>query len=141
MAEISLYQVLLFFTFLLVLYKLLDGLITSYQHSRKAKKLGCQLVQLERTNWPFGIDVVLRMAKASKQQRLPDFIVERYDAMARYTWRTKLLGSEFYTTADPRNIQAILVTQFKDFRMGVARRTNLNPVLGGSVCPGWHCLA
>ena len=100
-------------------------------------------VSLEPTVLPLGLDMFMKMAKASKEQRLPDFIVERYNAMGpRYTWRTRVLGSEYFTTADPRNIQAILATQFNDFRLGVSRRTNLSPILGVSVFAldgrAWH---
>ena len=141
MASVKLYHIIVFVAFVLFLYKVLAGFVTWYQQ-RKANHLGCQPVPLERTKWPFGIDVVLRMAKASKEQRVPDFIVERYNDMGRYTWRTKMLGSEFFTTADPKNIQAILATQFKYFRIGIARRTNLYSVLGGSVFAldgaAWH---
>ncbi|GME32296.1 hypothetical protein N7482_004251 [Neofusicoccum parvum] len=62
--------------------------------------------------------------------------------MGRYTWRIRILGTENFTTADPRNIQAILATQFNDFIMGEARRTNLKSVLGRSIFAvdgqAWH---
>lgn len=65
---------------------------------------------------------------------MPDFMVERYNAMGpRYTWRTHILTSEFYTTADPRNIKALLATQFNDLIMGEARKSNLKRVLGRSI--------
>lgn len=140
--SIPLHHLLLALSIFFLIYQILTTLITHVRNRRKAAKLGCLPVPLEKTKWPFGIDTVLAMARASKDQRLPDFIVSRYNTMNRYTWRTSMLGSEFFTTADPRNIQAILATQFKDFRMGVARRTNLNPVLGGSVFAldgaAWH---
>ncbi|KAK1689682.1 cytochrome P450 [Colletotrichum godetiae] len=44
-----------------------------------------------------------------------------------------LLGTTNLVTADPRNIQALLATQFHDFGMGLARSTNLKTVLGRSI--------
>ncbi|RDW68612.1 cytochrome P450-17 [Coleophoma crateriformis] len=143
MEVLQVYHVSAFGIVLLFVYHVLSRLIQQFKQARHAANLGCKPVKLEATKWPFGIDVVMAMAKASKEGRMPDFIVDRYNAMGpRYTWRTRMLGSEYFTTAEPRNIQAILATQFNDFRMGVARRTNLNPVLGGSVFAldgaAWH---
>ncbi|KUL82189.1 hypothetical protein ZTR_09579 [Talaromyces verruculosus] len=114
-----------------------------WQLQRKAKQASCQPIPLEPTRWPFGIDVLLKLLEADRQERTPDFIVERYNAMGpRYTWRTRMLGSEHYTTADPKNIQAILATQFNDFGMGQARSRGLKTVLGRSIFAvdgsDWH---
>ncbi|KAK1730508.1 cytochrome P-450 [Colletotrichum acutatum] len=53
-----------------------------------------------------------------------------------------LLGTTNLVTADPRNIQALLATQFRDFGMGLARSTNLKTVLGRSIFaadgPAWR---
>lgn len=128
---------------LLTITAVVDRYYRRYQNQRKAKDLGCLPVPLEPTKYPFGLDVFLALLKASKEERTPDFIVERYNAMGpRYTWRTRILGSEFYTTADPMNIQAMLSTQFNDFIMGEARRSNFKTVLGKSIFAAegqtWH---
>ncbi|KAJ5168657.1 uncharacterized protein N7482_004251 [Penicillium canariense] len=128
---------------LLLLVRISHGFLRRWRQQHKAGQLGCKPIPLEPTRWPFGIDVLLRLLEADRQERTPDFIVERYNAMGpRYTWRTRMLGSEHYTTADPKNIQAILATQFNDFGMGQARSRGLKTVLGRSIFavdgPEWH---
>jgi cytochrome P450 len=44
-----------------------------------------------------------------------------------------ILGTTKLVTAEPRNIQVILATQFNDFSMGATRSTNLKTVLGRSI--------
>lgn len=127
----------------LVLLRIYNKFVRRWQRERKAKQAGCKPIPLEPTQWPFGIDVLLKLLEADRQERTPDFIVERYNAMGpRYTWRTRMLGSEHYTTADPKNIQAMLTTQFNDFGMGQARSRGLKTVLGRSIFavdgPDWQ---
>ncbi|KAF7195722.1 Cytochrome P450 monooxygenase [Pseudocercospora fuligena] len=127
---------------LLLILQVLNTLIKRYRRNQKATQLGCESIPTEPTKWPFGVDLVINMAKADKEQRTPDFIVERFNRMGRYTWRAKLLGQSFVITADSKNIQAILATQFNDFRMGRVRETNLKLVLGRSIFTvdgeAWH---
>jgi cytochrome P450 len=89
-----------------------------------------------------GIDVVRRGLQADREQRTPDFVTARFEAMGRYTWGLSLLGTSNLITAEPRNVQALLATQFDDFIMGSARRTNLKTVLGRSIFAvdgkAWH---
>ncbi|KAE8834905.1 hypothetical protein PTNB85_06238 [Pyrenophora teres f. teres] len=62
--------------------------------------------------------------------------------MGRYTWGISVLGTSNFITAEPRNVQALLATQFDDFIMGKARRTNLKTALGRSIFAvdgkAWH---
>lgn len=44
-----------------------------------------------------------------------------------------LLGKTAFFTTEPRNIQAILATQFKDFGLGDARNNNFFPLLGHGI--------
>jgi len=60
-------------------------------------------------------------------------VTARFKAMGCYTWRLSLLGTSNFITAEPRNVQALLATQFDDFIMGTARRTNLKKALGRSI--------
>jgi cytochrome P450 len=128
---------------LLLFYHLLHKVVLHYRHIQKAKELGCQPVPLEPTKWPLGIDIVLRMLEAAKQERVPDFLEDRFKAMGpRYTWKMKVLGTSNLITAEPKNVQAILATQFNDFAMGATRIQNLKQVLGRSIFTvdgqAWH---
>jgi cytochrome P450 len=117
-------------------------IVKPQQHRLKSRRLGCGPVPVEPKRWPLGIDVVRRGLQADREQRTPDFVNARFKAMGRYTWGLSLLGTSNLITAEPRNVQALLATQFDDFIMGSARRTNLKTVLGRSIFAvdgkAWH---
>jgi hypothetical protein len=79
------------------------------------------------------------MLAADKAQRFPDLMLERSDLMAKETGRvcetfqTSLLGQKVYFTSDPKNIQAMLATQFQDFDLGPVRRAIMGKVLGDGI--------
>ncbi|KAL1599827.1 hypothetical protein SLS60_007632 [Paraconiothyrium brasiliense] len=50
-----------------------------------------------------------------------------------YTYETKILGDKVLFTCDPRNIQAILATKFKDFELGQVRTGSFAPLLGHGI--------
>ena len=118
---------------ILLLFRVLSSIVERCKQHTKAKQLGCESLPTEPTRWPLGIDTVQKMLKADKEQRTPDFIVERFNRMGTYTFLVKVLGQTNILTADPKNIQAVLATQFNNFRMGIVRETNLKLVLGRSI--------
>jgi hypothetical protein len=117
-------------------------IVKPLQYRLKSRRLGCGPVPVEPKRWPLGIDVVRRGLHADREQRTPDFVTARFEAMGCYTWGLSLLGTSNLITAEPRNVQALLATQFDDFIMGSARRTNLKTVLGRSIFAvdgkAWH---
>ncbi|KAI4151098.1 MAG: hypothetical protein LQ340_003693 [Diploschistes diacapsis] len=50
--------------------------------------------------------------------------------MGNRTFEHSIFGNHAITTMEPKNIQAILATQFKDFSLGERRRKWLTPLLG-----------
>ncbi|KAF6845031.1 Cytochrome P450 52A13-like protein 2 [Colletotrichum musicola] len=112
---------------------LLNRIFQAVRLSRKAKKLSCLPPPLEPSSLPLGIDTVLASLRADREQRTPDHVAARFAALGAHTFRISLLGTTNLVTADPRNIQAMLATQFWDFGMGLARSTNLKAVLGRSI--------
>lgn len=139
---LNLYHLALGTIAVLLVWCLNSFVILPYQQSLKARRLSCGKALIEPKRWPLGIDTVRRTLRADREQRTPDYMMERMVAMGRYTWGVSLLGSSNLITADPRNIQAILATQFDDFIMGAARRTNLKTALGRSIFAvdgaAWH---
>ncbi|KAH3911937.1 hypothetical protein HBI56_137160 [Parastagonospora nodorum] len=128
---------------LLLLLRIINTfLIKPLRLHLKARRLGCGPVPFEPTRWPLGVDLVKRGLQADREQRTPDFVAARFEAMGRYTWGISVLGTSNLITADPRNVQALLATQFDDFIMGSARRTNLKTALGRSIFAvdgkAWH---
>ncbi|KAK8059862.1 Cytochrome P450 monooxygenase alt2 [Apiospora saccharicola] len=127
----------------LVLLRLINIYVAvPWRYWLKARQLGCGAVPTEPRKWPFGLDIVRNALMADKDQRMPEFVTGRFAAMGRYTWRMNVLGSSNFITAEPRNIQAILATQFDDFKLGDVRTTNLKMFLGRSIFavdgPAWH---
>ena len=49
------------------------------------------------------------------------------------TFKTPLFGQDILFTSDPKNIQAMLATQFQDFDLGPARRGNMIATLGDGI--------
>lgn len=116
--------------------------VRPFLSSRKSKALGCGAIPLERTKWPLGLDMVRAGLKADREQRTPDFVTRRFLDIGRWTFRISILGTSNIITAEPKNVQAVLASQFNDFEMGRARKTNLKAVLGRSIFAvdgqAWH---
>lgn len=118
---------------LFALYKTVNSITSQRRHRAEAERLGCKPPQLVSNSLPFGIDHVLRFLKADSEKRFPDMMVERVAEQGRSTFQTNLLGLETLLTTDPKNIQALLATQFQDFCLGKDRRGNFFPLLGNGI--------
>ena len=72
--------------------------------------------------------------KADREKRVPDMFMDIYEELgAASTWAQKFLGTESLVTVDPKNIQAILATQFNNFAIGDVRRKQFAPLLGNGI--------
>ncbi|KAJ4397510.1 alanine transaminase alt2 [Gnomoniopsis smithogilvyi] len=133
---------ILLLAFGLHLLALRTFIILPFQQSRKSRALGCGTVPVEPTRWPLGLDMVRAGLEADRDQRTPEFVTDRFHAMGRYTFRISILGTSNLITAEPKNVQAILASQFNEFVMGRARKTNLKLILGRSIFAvdgaAWH---
>ena len=129
---------LLFALALLVAFKLIVNIANHFQHASRARRLGCKL-PISRSSLVFGIDHILRMSKADWDMRLPHFLVECFesrktpDGRPVQTLSQRQLGETSFVTCDPKNIQAILASQFRDFEFGEKRRNGLRPLLGTGI--------
>lgn len=112
---------------------LLKLLCKNVPHAHRARQRGCLPAPLELSKLPFGIDTLLASLRADRDQRTPDHVANRFAALGVYAFRMSILGTTNLVTAEPRNIQVILATQFNDFSMGATRSTNLKTVLGRSI--------
>ena len=79
------------------------------------------------------------MLKADRGQNLPQYIYGRMEEVRAQhgahatTIYNRIFGDGAYFTTEPRNIQAILATQFKDFGLGERRNGNFFPLLGSGI--------
>ena len=104
-----------------------------YQPYRHAKKLGCQPPEVDRNRLPFGIDHIMRIYRAGKENRVPNLLIEISREHQRDTWAQHVAGRRSVVTTNPRNIQALLAIQFRDFELGDTRRRIFLPFLGEGI--------
>jgi hypothetical protein len=117
-----------------VAYYLLSSFFESRRHAREAARLGCKPPPRRFHLLPLGIDLAQRVMKADKEKSIPDMFLQVYEELGcPPTWVQYFLGVDNIVTADPKNIQAILATQFNDFEIGHTRRGNFAPMLGNGI--------
>ncbi|KAK3067606.1 hypothetical protein LTS18_001020, partial [Coniosporium uncinatum] len=77
--------------------------------------------------------------KADKEKRVPVYLANRVKEVSKReerqvnTFHGKILTQSTYFTVEPKNIQALLATQFKDFHFGPGRNGNFGPLLGEGI--------
>lgn len=119
-----------------VVLQIIRYAVNTWQCSRKARSLGCANPPLLPSKDLFGISTVREILKAGKEQMIPPLIERRYKTLSEQenrlvtTMRFRSLGEKHIHTMDPKNIQAVLATQFKDFELGPPRQQGLRPFLG-----------
>ncbi|KAJ5890297.1 Cytochrome P450 E-class CYP52 [Penicillium tannophilum] len=118
---------------------LLHSVYFTWRHTQKSRKLGCEEAPLYPSQDPFGVSTLLETLDAAQEKLLPQlaerrvaFLSRRHDRYVS-TFRICQAGRENLLTADPKNIQAMLATQFKDFGLGDMRRNVANPVVGHGI--------
>jgi len=115
-----------------ILYTLIVKFVKDRRYARKAAKLGCKPPPLLPNNIPLGIDRIRESLKADSAMLFPEFMTARCAQMGE-THAYKILGNMGFMTIDPKNIQAVLATQFHDFEIGNQRRDNFLPLLGNGI--------
>lgn len=106
------------------LYLSLSSILSSRQNAAKARQLKCQEPPELKSRYPFGIDLLLRLRDADRAKLFPVDLTQRFVDAGAITYQYTTPGSHHISTMDPKNIQAILATQFKDFDLGSTRRGN-----------------
>ena len=102
-------------------------------YAREAHRLGCEPPLRQPNRLPFGLDHIREAVASDKSRTFPQYAVRRFARLATATHEYSLLGTRGILTADPKNIQAILATQFKDFSFGSYRIGTLHPLLGNGI--------
>lgn len=119
--------------------RLLLSVYSTWRHSQKARSLGCGESPLYPCKDPFGISTLLETLGAAREKLLPQLAERRVAFLSRQhdryvsTFRMCQAGRENLFTADPKNIQAMLATQFNDFGLGDTRRNVAYPVVGSGI--------
>lgn len=86
-----------------------------------AEKWGCQPAPFDVFSDRLGILNALRIISADREKRCPEHYIERFEKNSERHGRVvstvacRVMGQDAYITCDPKNIQAMLATQFSDF--------------------------
>ncbi|KAJ5952413.1 Cytochrome P450 E-class CYP52 [Penicillium vulpinum] len=119
--------------------RLLLSVYSNWRHAQRARMLGCGECPLYPSQDPFGISTLRETLGAAREKLLPILAEKRVAFLShqheRYvsTFRVCQAGRENLFTADPKNIQAMLATQFKDFGLGDTRRNVAYPIVGHGI--------
>jgi hypothetical protein len=118
--------------------------ITHVRQAAEAKSLGCQPAPLFRAWDIFGAQNFKIEMNGMKTNRLSYAFLDRKKEMSAKigrdckTFRIKYPpGETWFYTFDPKNLQAVLATQFQDFQQPAARVGAFQALLG----PGIVCFA
>ncbi|KAH6721361.1 cytochrome P450 [Leptodontidium sp. MPI-SDFR-AT-0119] len=115
------------------IYIVLNSFFTSRRNANKARELKCEEPPFQKNRYPLGIDNIMRALAADKEKLFPIDIIQRTVDVGAITYRYSMLGNNNVFTADEKNIQAVLATQFSDFDLGPTRRGNFWPLLGNGI--------
>ncbi|KFX88634.1 hypothetical protein V495_06553 [Pseudogymnoascus sp. VKM F-4514 (FW-929)] len=114
-------------------YRILNFFLTQRHNARRARELKCQDPPTLPSTSFLGIDHLKSALAADKKKEFPVEMARRRDIVGAETYLYSTMGSTNVLTSDPKNIQAILATQFKDFAIGHKRRRNFFPLLGNGI--------
>ena len=117
-------------------------IVANGRQTAKAKSLGCQPAPLFRPWDIFGVQNFKIELNGVKTNRLSYAFLDRKKEMSAKVGRDCKTfriyyppGETWYYTFDPRNLQAVLATQFKDFQQPAYRVGAFQALLGlGIVC-------
>ncbi|KAJ8114336.1 hypothetical protein OPT61_g3762 [Boeremia exigua] len=120
-----------------VAYSFISSAFTSRRHAATARTLGCEPAPIENWPDPFALVNLFRTMWAFSNNRILEYMRGTFDDTSALrtvtTYETRILGDKVFFTSDPKNIQAMLATQFKDFELGQVRRGSFAPLLGHGI--------
>jgi cytochrome P450 len=120
------------FCFLAFLYIFVKVLVRA-REDRKIRRLGKYAHQIQ-SKVPLGIGFLYSMVKAVKAQKNFEFWRDNiFGASGKWTVETRIMNERTIFTADPRNIKAMLATQFSDYGKGAAFHAMWKDFLGNSI--------
>ncbi|KAF7588445.1 hypothetical protein BBP40_005709 [Aspergillus hancockii] len=121
-----------------VVLRLLWSILMRLRHVQNARKWRCGAIPSYPSDI-LGISTLKEVLRADKEKLIPVLSQQRAEKMTaregRYvsTFRFRQVGRELIFTSDPKNVQALLATQFKDFELGQSRRNALHSLLGSGI--------
>ncbi|KAH8691155.1 cytochrome P450 [Talaromyces proteolyticus] len=117
----------------LALILVLRALYNHLYHRFNARRLNCATPHTKVNKWPLGIDHIRRLNDADKRDLICDEFLAMYAEEGVASFQHWLFGKRNLFTAEPRNVQAVLATQFNDFEIPISRQNNFWPMLGQGI--------
>ncbi|CAI6338808.1 unnamed protein product [Periconia digitata] len=123
-----------------ILYTVVNYVREERRHRRNAEQLGCEPAYSTVSKWdPLGLRVASTFMAEFKNFRFVPFYKQRMDGI--WAKEGKIIPTMFQVvgttpiivTVEPKNVQAILATKFKDFGLGQFRNKLFNPLLGTGI--------
>jgi hypothetical protein len=114
-------------------YYIITSFLAARYHARKAREWGCEPAWERKGRLPLGADLTWEVIQADKKNIVPNYFVDLHKRLGKTTWTQNMLGKYGHVTTDPKNIQAVLATQFNDFELGPIRRSNFFPMFGNGI--------
>ncbi|KAK7508997.1 cytochrome P450 52A12 [Phyllosticta citriasiana] len=122
-----------------VAIKFLLHFLRKGRNAIKARQLGCKEPPFFNPLDITGFWSVYDMMSADKVKRVPQLVLDRCHDMSKKlgypvrAMRLNVPGDTVIFTSEPKNIQALLATKFKDFSLGPRRIDNFEPLLGHGI--------
>ena len=118
---------------LFLCYRIYQWVYLYLARSRYIHENGCLPPKRIPQKDPFlGLDLFLDILKQIKANRRLESIKLRFEKYGN-TFQSNSFGITVISTAEPRNIQAVLATHFKSFGMGPLRSNSLGPFVGKGI--------
>jgi hypothetical protein len=119
---------------LFVLYKLAQHITTNIRHTRKARELGCKPPPTFPGLDFLGVTPLFELTRESKTGTELQWFMRVFERASEvhgrhvHTVQGQFLRIPLLITRDPKNVQALLATQFKDFELGATRLGTFGPL-------------
>lgn len=116
-----------------VVYRVVQSKLKKRRNHAKAAALGCQSPAVVRSGNLLGNSVLRESMRATKEDRGPQFIVEKMDSYGAgtHTVKVPILDYEIIVTRDPDNAHVLFTSP--DFDISGTRQASWMPLLGKGI--------
>lgn len=132
---VSLFQFIFALTLVYYIYTWILSYVTERKFRKFAEANGCGEPYKIKNLLPGGVERIFKIITAPlRGQDILDDLVMPGQRLAGWTSEWKGVGGRYaVTTSEPKNIQALLATNFKDFEQGALRHAQFGVLLGKSI--------
>lgn len=123
----------------IILLKPAAYIITSWQVLQKRRSRGCKDPPIYPCRASLGLGSLVELLAADRAKMLCEYVEGRVSTVCEKegrqvdTFIVRDIGGDKIFTSNPRNVKAVLATQFKEFELGKVRRESLLPLLGSGI--------